>query len=133
MVGEVLGRRDYPCLLETLDGGDPHPGYQLGVLPEGTVTDSGAMSGIYDGGEVRVDAGPQELASHPGRDEARLVGVFAPSDPAAAGSGATQGAEAMSPPSWSTATKRGISGFVRMESSWSRHTRDSVCPSLFML
>ena len=80
MVGEVLGRRDYPCLLETPDGGDPHPGYQLGVLPEGTVADGGAMSGIYDWGEVRVDAGPQELASHSGRDAARFVGVFAPSD-----------------------------------------------------
>src|SRR5215216_7759393 len=38
------------------------------------------MSGIYNGGEVRVDAGTQKLASHPGRDEARFVRFFAPSD-----------------------------------------------------
>ena len=80
VVGEVLGRRDHAGPLEALDGGGPHPGYQLGVLAVGTVADRGPEARVYHGGEVRVDAGPQELAAHPGRDVARLVGVPAAPD-----------------------------------------------------
>src|SRR5215210_3500728 len=80
VVGEVLGRRDYACLLETFDRGGPHPGYRLRVLPVRTVSYRGAEAGVYDGCEVRVDPGPQELPSHPGRYLARLLGVSTLSD-----------------------------------------------------
>src|SRR5215218_5652218 len=105
VVWETLGRRDHAFLPETSYGGGSHPGHHLGVLPVGTVTDRGPVAGVYDRGEVRVDACPQELASHPGRDAMRLIGVPASSERRSGGLGCDPGRGGDIAPSWSTRTK----------------------------
>src|SRR5215213_1589202 len=76
----MLGRRDYASLLETLDGRSPHPGHKLGVIPIGAVADRSPEARVDDGGEVRVDTGPQELATHSGGDVVCFVRVCPATD-----------------------------------------------------
>jgi hypothetical protein len=78
---------------------------------------------------------PARRRSRPISSATALASAGSPLPPisAAAGCGATHGAEATAPPSWSTATKSGTAGCVRMDMRWREAVRSRTCPSLLML